>query len=296
MIGSFHLGTFATILALATAGIVLRSLRWRWLMGQAGYPVGISSAFYLQLSGLAASVTPARAGEIIKPWLSRDISGMPMSSGIALVFAERVADLIAVCVLSLGALSLLGAGVWVFAGVGLAVIGLVWVASSGRLHGAVVRVLSRHRLLKDRRASLETISKTIRRVLRVRVLAPSAMVSIAVWGFEGVGFVLCLRALGFDGLPVAAAVSLYAVSVLVGALTFLPAGVGLTEASMAGLLIGAGMAGADASAATIIMRLATLWWGVALGWGALAARPGRLRGIVFGQDRTGLPTYNGSDD
>jgi len=55
---------------------------------------------------------------------------------------------------------------------------------------------------------------------------------------------------------------------------------------MAGLLIASGMASVDASAATLLIRLVTMWFGIALGWLVLASRPhvmGRLAGV--GSDR-----------
>ncbi|MBN2847110.1 MAG: flippase-like domain-containing protein, partial [Coriobacteriia bacterium] len=64
-----------------------------------------------------------------------------------------------------------------------------------------------------------------------------------------------------------------AASTIIGAFTFLPGGIGLTEASLAGILVAAGMEAPSAAAVTIVVRSATLWWGVAVGWIALATRP-----------------------
>jgi uncharacterized protein (TIRG00374 family) len=104
--------------------------------------------------------------------------------------------------------------------------------------------------------------------------------SVVAWGFEGIGFALCLHELGFGGLDVFAAVSVYAVATIVGAFTFLPGGIGLTEASMAGILVTAGMAASAASAATLVTRVVTLWWAVLLGWLMLASRPVLFRRLL----------------
>ena len=114
-------------------------------------------------------------------------------------------------------------------------------------------------------------------MLSPRPLIVSALLSCFAWGLEGIAFGLCIRGLGFDGLTMGAAVAVYAISTILGALTFLPGGIGLTEASMAGLLIAAGMAGPDASAATLLIRLVTMWFGVALGLGGAVHAPGRGR-------------------
>ena len=64
---------------------------------------------------------------------------------------------------------------------------------------------------------------------------------------------------------------------LAGAVSFLPGGLGGTEATMVGLLAWSGMALPDAVAATVLIRVCTLWFAVLLG---VAALP-----IVAGADR-----------
>lgn len=65
-------------------------------------------------------------------------------------------------------------------------------------------------------------------------------------------------------------VGIYAIAVLAGALSFLPGGLGGTEAVMGVLLVAFGADGATAVAITLLCRLATLWFAVALGGLAVA--------------------------
>jgi glycosyltransferase 2 family protein len=68
----------------------------------------------------------------------------------------------------------------------------------------------------------------------------------------------------------------YAVSLLAGALSFVPGGIGTTEGAMALLLAGLGAGTATVVAAPLISRLTTLWFAVSLGLVA-AARLGLRR-------------------
>jgi uncharacterized protein (TIRG00374 family) len=77
-----------------------------------------------------------------------------------------------------------------------------------------------------------------------------------------------MHVLGSD-LSLSTALFIYAFSILVGALSFLPGGLGGTEASMVTLLILNHVAQPQAVAATVLIRLATLWFAVALGVFAL---------------------------
>ena len=70
--------------------------------------------------------------------------------------------------------------------------------------------------------------------------------------------------LGQD-ISLMAAVAIYGVAVLVGAVSFLPGGLGSTEAVMGLLLISLGVPEPVAVAATLICRIATLWFAVFIG-------------------------------
>jgi uncharacterized protein (TIRG00374 family) len=74
-----------------------------------------------------------------------------------------------------------------------------------------------------------------------------------------------------DPLPLALAMSIYATSMLAGALSFMPGGLGGAEAVMVALLVWQGMDTGTAVAATLIIRLTTLWFAVVIGGGAVAS-------------------------
>jgi len=77
------------------------------------------------------------------------------------------------------------------------------------------------------------------------------------------------------------AVGIYAVAVLVGALSFLPGGLGSTEAVMTTLLVAHGTSFGDAVFVTLACRIVTLWLAVVLGWVAvLSLRQRALAPVV----------------
>jgi uncharacterized protein (TIRG00374 family) len=88
------------------------------------------------------------------------------------------------------------------------------------------------------------------------------------WVGEGIGFYYLLTALG---LPtgkemLANAIFVLAFSTVIGAVSALPGGLGASEASIAGMLtLLVGVDASTASVATLLIRLATLWFGVSLG-------------------------------
>ena len=149
------------MLALSTISFVVRGVRWGALMRVIGYPVSNRDAIYLQLSGQTMSVTPGRVGEVLKPWLASNITQMPMTRGVALVFSERLADLIAVSFLSLGGLSLIRGNVWMLAlAIGVIVVG-TGVSSSKWFHELALKFIERQEWSRKHHASATAISDTI---------------------------------------------------------------------------------------------------------------------------------------
>jgi uncharacterized protein (TIRG00374 family) len=89
---------------------------------------------------------------------------------------------------------------------------------------------------------------------------------------------LVLRGLGItgDARTVVMAIFVLSFSTVVGALSALPGGLGAADASIAGLLVLAlALPTVKATSATLLIRFATLWFGVSLGlivWAVSADR------------------------
>ena len=105
---------------------------------------------------------------------------------------------------------------------------------------------------------------------RPGMLLGGTVLSVVAWGAEALAFFWILNWMGAE-VPIAFAVFVYAIAMLAGALSFMPGGLGGAEAVMTALLVWKGMPSADAIAATILIRLATLWFAVGIGAYALAS-------------------------
>ena len=92
--------------------------------------------------------------------------------------------------------------------------------------------------------------------------------TLLAWAAQGLAVWLICRALAVH-LPLLTAISFYAVAMVAGALSALPAGLGGTEAVLTGLLVAQSATPAIALAITLLARLLTLWLAVGLGMAAL---------------------------
>jgi hypothetical protein len=92
-------GLLLMALALTVLTYVLRTWRWQYLLRPLGH-AGFGVAFRATVIGFAASaVLPARAGEIIRPYLLARRQGMSPTAVFATVVLERLLDLVTVLLL-----------------------------------------------------------------------------------------------------------------------------------------------------------------------------------------------------
>ena len=101
-------------------------------------------------------------------------------------------------------------------------------------------------------------------LLKSQLLCTGLGIAITAWGLEGVGLFIVLQYLQVD-CSLVLALGIYAVALLVGAVSFMPGGLGGTEAVMTLSQIAFGTDQSTAIAATIIRRIVTLWFAVVIG-------------------------------
>jgi uncharacterized protein (TIRG00374 family) len=127
----------------------------------------------------------------------------------------------------------------------------------------------------------------------VRNLGLAVAVGFLSWGGECLAFALVLAGLGAAFTPtlLVQAAFILPVSTLAGSLLFLPGGLGVAEGGITGLtqmLVGLGRG--PAAMAALVIRLSTLWFGVAVGLVALLLVTRRLAKAPTPELETRLPT------
>jgi uncharacterized protein (TIRG00374 family) len=225
---------------------VVRAERWQYLLEPLG-PTRFQVAFRTTVIGFAASmVLPARAGEVLRPYLLAKEEHLPATAAFATIIVERILDLVAVLILlgiffvafsaepAAAAPRLFGAVA--LGGVALAPIGIgvlvgmfVMAGHPERLHGLVLRM---QRVLPRRLAhALAGFTRTFALGLAV-VRRPSRLVfalcwSLVLWLAISIQIWLIARAFGIT-MPLGGSFIVTAMLV-VGVAIPTPGGVGGTH-------------------------------------------------------------------
>jgi uncharacterized protein (TIRG00374 family) len=254
------------VILLSIFNYIVRYFRWQYYLSHAGIYVGRKNSAYTFFSGLLMSVTPGKAGELLKSVILSEIEGVSISKSAPIVFAERLSDLSAVLVLAfLFSFAYEKAGTVIMIASALIVIFLVAVFTSERAEKLIMRVFLRFGFVRKFAESFEQLFSGIRSLLGVKPFLLGNLFGSLAWLFECAGFFIILRAFGENTVNLPLAVLIYTTSTLAGAISMLPGGLVFTEATMSGMLISAGVGKPEAVASTVLIRAATLWFGSFLG-------------------------------
>lgn len=259
--------TLCLVLLLSLVNYVLRFWRWTLFLGgrNAALPVGRHLAIYV--AGFALTATPGKAGETMRSLYLRPY-GIPAKKSLAAFYAERLLDLIVISALAM--LLVTHADLVVRAlGLAGAAIALGLLAMQYPPLTAVIERVATTWPHRGARFALVAAGflRDVGTMLTPRVALSGTLLGLIAWAGEGLGTYLVVRSMGLD-LDLSLAIGIYATAMVAGVLSFLPGGLGGAEVVMTSLLIYAGAAAPVAVAATIVVRLATLWFAVALGLGA----------------------------
>jgi uncharacterized protein (TIRG00374 family) len=282
----FHWWAFAAACALAFANYLVRWLKWEFYLARLEIR-GVSriDSLLTFLSGFVLTVTPGKVGEVFKSIVLFETYGVPVARTAPIVVAERVTDVIGVVVLvAMGSTGLSGGLFW--AGLGAAaVLTLLVVVSNRRLSYALIGVVEKlpgpfRRIGPKLHEAYGSLATTVR---PSNLILPT-LLSIVAWALECMALWVVLRGFG-QSTSLGLATFFYATSTLAGALVPVPGGLGVTETSLQGQMQELGhVAPATSTGAMILVRFATLWFAVLVGFVAVSLLKRRYPRLLAAPD------------
>lgn len=251
---------------LSLLNYVLRVVRWRMYLHKIGPPLPWRFVALTFMAGFAFTLSPGKLGEMVRAryYQPRGISIAAVSGAF---FIERLLDLLVMILLAVAVLadvqayrSFLWVAVVLVGGLLAGVALMPWVRIEQAMGFTPVG--------KVRQAIKATAHMFVsaRQFLAPGVLVIGLLIGLVAWAAEAIGLKLVADVVAPVHLSVSAAMGIYAIAIIVGALSFLPGGLGSTEAVMAALLFAHGYTMPQAILLTLICRLLTLWLAVVIGW------------------------------
>lgn len=260
-------------LALISAGVGLRMLRWYYYIRRRGWNVPVGAAAASLLASFSFTATPGKAGELVKGMLLRSGYGVPIADCAGVLFVERIGDLVAVLLLALCALTRLSNSALYLVVAGALVALSVFVLSRRGIHERFVTLIARVPRLARPAQALRVLFSASNTLLRPTPIAIGFGLALAAWTMEGTALYILSTEIFRLPISFGFALGVFGLSTLVGALSMIPGGIGSAEAVIVLLLAKSGASLATGSAVALTFRLCTLWLFSAIGVGALLTWP-----------------------
>jgi uncharacterized membrane protein YbhN (UPF0104 family) len=268
---TFHWSAFAAALGLATLNYLVRFLKWEYYLGLLGVRgVEKVDSLLVFLSGFVLTVTPGKVGEVFKSAVLAQTHSVPVQRTAPIIVAERLTDVIGVVLLiAIGSAGFSGGLPWAAAGAVAVAIGMSLILWRQPMLALIAWLGRRPGRLAALAPKLAESYEGLRIIASPAALLWPTLLSVVAWGSEGVALYVILVGFGANIGPTLA-VFFYTTATLAGAIIPVPGGLGVTETMIQEQLVRLGaVEQAAATSSMILVRFATLWWAVAVGFFAL---------------------------
>jgi len=252
------------LIALSFGNYISRFFKWEYYLKIIDVKLHKFDSLSIFMSGLIMSITPGKMGELLKSYLVKQVNGTSISKTAPIVFAERATDFLSLTILALAGAYYFDYGKNVIIIIGIFIISGLIIISNNKLFYKIISLFSNIKFISKHILKITIAYESSSKLLSLTPLVLMTLLSIVSWGFECFGYYLILTNFEVE-IGLFWAFFSYSFATIVGALSMLPGGLGVTEGSLTLMLVQKGLSEHSAFAATFIVRAVTLWFAVLVG-------------------------------
>lgn len=261
-----NIGIVAVMLLLSLVNYLTRAYRWHIFSGHLGVHIPLKTTILCYFAGFSMTTTPGKLGEAMRLWILERQHGFGYTRLGPLFVGDRLSDMNAMLVLILVGISVFSDYLWLSVAAGVLVLLLT---ISFLKPGVLIRMVGMlHRWTGKRWprffAKIRKILRLTATIFTWRIFGGTLLLASIGWLAECAALYLILMNLGAE-VNLLHAIFIFSFSMVVGALSMLPGGLGGVEATMLALMVAVGIDLEIAVVATAVIRLTTLWFAVAIG-------------------------------
>jgi uncharacterized protein (TIRG00374 family) len=243
---------------------ILRFFKWEFYLSVLDIKLNRKDSLISFFSGFVMSITPGKFGEVLKSYLVKQINGTSISKSAPIVAAERLTDFIALIVLSFAGVLTYSYGLQAIIVITIFLLTLIGIISSRKISLFFIGIFERLPVFSKIAHKIHNAYQSIYQLLSLKNLFIATLISVFSWFFECLGLYFIFKGFNLEN-SLFGAIFIYSFSTIIGAVSMMPGGLGVTEGSLTGLLIKVAVPKALAVSTTFIIRVCTLWFGVLIG-------------------------------
>ena len=268
-ISNFKINYLPLILLLVSASWIPVIIKWHFLLKNCQIEIPLAKSVAVFLSGMFFDITPGQIGALMKSQILKTSSNIPRTKTAPIVLAEKVYDLIGAIVASIIGIIILGIHHHLII-IGILVLSTIFFF----MYYRPAAELFFKRLIKTKFFSkyVENLSEfyeIIQKSTNVKVATICILLAVTYWFIVSAAAYYVLLSFDINALDYLKVLAIYATSTLLGAISFVPGGIGITEGTLTGLLTLEGIGVSMALILSVMIRIFTLWYSAFIGFIAL---------------------------
>ncbi|SHO42866.1 membrane hypothetical protein [Nitrosotalea sinensis] len=252
------------ILGIHLISLFFYSLRQKVLLDSLDIRLSLKQNIIFQFTGYSMLITPGGLGELIKTHFLKQIHSKKYVETVPVVLAEKYHNLFALTVIitvmlffkSDFEIEIIVGIIWILLIISLAII------KSHKIF--LVNKLPKIGIFKKIFENMTDFSSTLLMLTQKKVFVKCFCLGLIAVFTDAIAIYLCFLAFGIHYSFIDSTL-FTGISLVVGAISFLPGGIGITDLSIAGLLVRSGIITSLALTLTIFIRFMITWSTVLIG-------------------------------
>ena len=268
-ISDFKINYLPIILILVTLSVIPLFIKWYFLLKNCEIEIPLAKSITVFLSGMAFDITPGQIGALMKSQILKTSSNIPRTKTAPIVLVEKVYDLIGAILASIIGIIILGLDTYLIIIVILVLATIFFFMYYRPAAELFFNLITKIKFFSKYVENLSEFHEIIQKSTNVKVATICIILAVTYWFLISVAVYYTLIAFDIDVLDYFKVLSIYATSSLLGAISFIPGGIGITEGTLAGLLTLEGIGVSTALILSVMIRIVTLWYLICIGFIAL---------------------------
>ena len=167
------------MIILVTLAYFVRFIKWNFFLRNVDVYLPLKQNLFVFFSGLSMTITPAKAGEIWKGWLIREINGENLSKTVPVVIVDRVTDVIGLIILSLTGILYYKSGIYVLLILVILFAAFIIAIKSETISNRLISILETRagRYSGD----IKDMHETFKRSLASKYLVGMSLIAVVAW-------------------------------------------------------------------------------------------------------------------
>ena len=265
-ISNFKINYLPVIILFVSVSWIPLIIKWHLLLKNCEIDIPLKKSILVFLSGPAFEITPGQIGALMKSQILKTSSNIPRTKTIPVILLEKIYDLIGAILASIIGIIILGIEPYIIAIAILALAIIFFFMYYRPASELFFKRITKTKFFSKYVDNIVEFNENVQKSTNVKIAIICILLAVTYWFIISTAAYYTLIAFDINILDYLEVLAIYTTSILLGAISFIPGGIGVAEGSITGLFTLNGIDVSTALILSVMIRVFTLWYSVGIGF------------------------------